>query len=109
LNPGTQRNTRQRKSRFSRKKAALHGVKPNFKIPYPDLFLEVRESLDRIFASYLNETARTKGILHASLYQNHISRSPWYYDKPLNRKEIVLVTELEATTIILITVCSVKT
>jgi len=75
-------------------KAALHGVKPNFKIPYSDLFSEIKESLDKLFISYLNDTAYIKGIMHASLYQNINSCLPWYYDKPLNRKEIVLINRI---------------
>jgi len=34
--------------------------------------------------------------MHASLYQNNYSRLPWYYDKPLNRKEIVLINRIRS-------------
>jgi len=78
------------------KKAILHGYKPNFKIPYPDLYAEVKESLDKIFTLYLNEAAQTKGALHASLYQNSNLKLPWYYSKPLGRKEIVLINRIRS-------------
>jgi len=73
------------------KKALTHGFKPNFKIPYSNLFSEIKESLNKSFTSYLNDTAQLKGVIHASLYQNVNSRFPWYYDKPLNRKIILII------------------
>jgi len=75
------------------KKTIMQGYKPNFKILFPDLQVEVKESLNKLFNLYLKEAAQLKGILHASLYQNldPISKRPWYYDKLLNRKEIVLI------------------
>jgi len=78
------------------KKATLQGYKPNFKVPFSDLFAEVKESLNNQFISYLNDAAQTKGVLHASLYQNLNSKLPWYHDKPFNRKEIVLVNRLRS-------------
>jgi len=77
------------------KKATVKGYKSNFKIPFPDLYTEIKESLDK-FESYLNDSARTKGTLHASLYQNSNPKRPWYYDKPLNRKEIVLINRIRS-------------
>jgi len=78
------------------KRASTHGFKPNFKISYSDLFSEIKESLDKAFTFYLKDTSRIKGIIHASLYQNINSRFPWYYDKPLNRKEIVLINRIRS-------------
>jgi len=78
------------------KKAVLHGYKPNFKIPFLNLYTEVKESLSNQFTAYLNEHAQTKGVLHASLYQNLNSKLPWYYDKPLNRKEIVFIDRIRS-------------
>jgi len=81
---------------FLAKKVALHGYKTNFKISFSDLYAEVKESLNKLFISYLNESAQTKGVLHASLYQNLNSKLSWYYDKPLNRKEIVLINRIRS-------------
>jgi len=78
------------------KKASTHGFKLNFKISYSDLFSEIKESFNKSFTSYLNDTARIKRIIHASFYQNINSRFPWYYDKPLNRKETVLINRIRS-------------
>jgi len=78
------------------KKATVKGYKPNFKIPFPDLYAEIKESLDKSYVSYLNDSVRTKGTLQASLYQNLNPKRPWYYDKPLNRKEIVLINRIRS-------------
>jgi len=51
------------------KKAISYGYKPNFVVPFPDLY-EVKESLNKQFSTYLNNSAQTKGIFHASLYQD---------------------------------------
>jgi len=39
------------------KKAALSGFRPYFKIPFTDLFIEIKESLGKQFSEYLTETA----------------------------------------------------
>jgi len=78
------------------KKATIQGYKPNFKVPFSDLYAEVKESLNNQFISYLHDAAQTKGVLHASLYQNFDLNLPWYHDKSLNRKEIVLVNRLRS-------------
>jgi len=81
---------------FLAKKATTQGYKPDFKIPYSDLHAEIKESLDKSFSAYLSDAARTKGTLHSSLYQSLISKHPWYYGRPLNRKEIVLVNRIRS-------------
>jgi len=81
---------------FLAKRATTHGFKLNFKISYSDLFSEIKESLDKSFISYLNDSSRIKGIIHTSLYQNIHTRLPWYYDKLLNRKEIVLINRIRS-------------
>jgi len=78
------------------KRASTHGFKPNFKIPYTDLFAEIKNSLDKSFATYLDDTSRIKGTIHASFYQNINSRYPWYHGKPLKRKEIVLINRIRS-------------
>jgi len=80
------------------KKAISHGFKPNFLVPFPDLYAEVKESLNNQFSAYLNNAALIKGTFHASLYQDSclISEKPWYYDKPLKRKEIVLINRIRS-------------
>jgi len=78
------------------KKAALFGSRPYFKIPYTDLFIEIKESLGKQFIEYLSETARKTGHLHYSLYQNKVSPQPWFYNKPLNRNDIVLINRIRS-------------
>jgi len=34
------------------------------------------------------------GSLHASLFQHSITSHPWYFNKPLNRNDIVLVNRI---------------
>jgi len=41
------------------KRASTHRFKPNFKIPYTDLFAEIKDSLDKSFDTYLEDTSRT--------------------------------------------------
>jgi len=69
------------------KKAALNGFHPHFKIPYTDLFTEIKESLGKQFTEYLTETARITGQLHSSLYQHKVSLHPWYHNKSLSRNK----------------------
>jgi len=78
------------------KKAVFQGHKPNFKIPSLDLYAEVKESISKLFITYLNESSQSKGMLHASLYQSSNAKLPWYHDKPLNRKEIVLINRIRS-------------
>jgi len=78
------------------KKAVLFGSKPRFKVPYSDLFSEFKESLGKQFSEYLKETARVTRHLHSLFYQQEISPQPWYYDKPINRKDIVLIKRIRS-------------
>jgi len=78
------------------KKAAISGFRPYFKIPYTDLFIEIKESLGKQFLEYLTETARKIGYLHYSSYQNKVSPYPWYYNKLLNRNDIVLINRIRS-------------
>jgi len=81
----------------SSKKAATLGFKPYFpyKIPYTDLYSEINESLDKQFSEYLEESTRVTGSLHVTLFQNPVS-SPWYHNKPLNRKNIILINKIRS-------------
>jgi len=78
------------------KKAARSGSKPWFKVPYMDIFSEFRESLGKQFSEYLKESARVTRHLHSLLYQHDISPKPWYYDKPINRNDIVLINRIRS-------------
>jgi len=81
---------------FLAKCATTRGFKPYFKIPFTDFQLEARNILNAQFLAYLRESARTTGSLHATLYQSYNSSKPWYFDKPLNRSEIVLINKIRS-------------
>jgi len=72
------------------KLASTLGFKSNFKVPFSDLYSEIKESLDKSFKSYL------KVNLHISFYQNVNSNHLWYHNKPFNRNEIVLINRIRS-------------
>jgi len=42
----------------------------------------------------MEESAPVTGSLHATLFQNFVTSHPWYHNKPLNRKDIVLINRI---------------
>jgi len=79
------------------KKASILGYKPPFKIPYSDLYSEVKESLGKQFSTYLEESARVIGSMHVSLLL--VLPAPSILINLLienNRKETVLINRIRS-------------
>jgi len=81
---------------FLAKLAITRGYKPYFKIPHTDFQFEAKDILNVQFLTYLKDSARLTGLQHAALYQSSNSSKPWYFDKSLNRKEIVLINRIRS-------------
>ncbi|XP_018360118.1 PREDICTED: uncharacterized protein LOC108759265 [Trachymyrmex cornetzi] len=77
------------------REAALRGRRPKFKIPYHDLLALSRDSHKRKFQAYLDHSASYKGQLFDNYYRNTLSK-PWFYDKSLNREEIVTISRIRS-------------
>ncbi|KYN16341.1 Ribonuclease H1 [Trachymyrmex cornetzi] len=75
------------------REAALRGRRPKFKIPYHDLLALSRDTHKRKFQAYLDHSASFKGQLFDNYYRNTLSK-PWFYDKSLNREEIVTISRI---------------
>ncbi|XP_011705817.1 PREDICTED: uncharacterized protein LOC105461018 [Wasmannia auropunctata] len=75
--------------------ATTRSAKPAFEVPFSDLQVEAKLHQTNSYKHYLEEISLVKGTQYSELYLND-SQKTWYFNKGLNREEIVSISRIRS-------------
>lgn len=77
------------------KDARKEGQKDDFKVPFTDLYHNLKDRMDDKYKEYMNNSFLNKGLKYAQHYFNH-KKKPWFDKLGLTRNEITLINRLRS-------------
>ncbi|XP_011689989.1 PREDICTED: uncharacterized protein LOC105451319 [Wasmannia auropunctata] len=76
--------------------ATSRGAKPTFQVPFTDFQVEAKLHRVNAYKHYLEETSFVKGTQYSDKLYLSDSQKTWFFNKGLNREEIVCISRIRS-------------